>query len=506
MDQFIEKSKNKFNNTFCYNSLNYITTKKPIQLKCIKHSNIFQITTRCHLDTDYGGCKECDRDYRFNILEQQSKVKFGNNYIIYKESFQNTLIKIKIKCVKHNNDFEILSQKHLTSDNGGCNKCSIKNLDNLKLALIEKSNLKFNNNFNFKDFIYNSATEKNKIVCIKHDKCIIISASDHLKSMYGGCKDCNPKFYNKKEKKEIIKNEIKLNITLEKNEKFKLLKLLDYDNLYKISNYGKVYSLRSNDYMKITENKNGYCIVRLTDSNSKSKIYRVHRLVALLFNKNENNKDFVDHIDNVRNNNYYKNLRWVTHKENMSNLSNIDTFYSIGANNIITTNNENNNELLNNNNYKNIGIINDIDLSNYKINEYGNIINITTNNILKYNINDGYIIVRIRNISFRVHRLVGYVFLTKPKNFTDKFVINHIDENRLNNYYKNLEWCTSHENTTKYFTKKILQLDIKTNKIINEYKTFTEACEKLGKNYNSHISKCCNGIYKTALGYKWKIC
>jgi hypothetical protein len=106
----------------------------------------------------------------------------------------------------------------------------------------------------------------------------------------------------------------------------------------------------------------------------------------------------------------------------------------------------------------------------------------------------------------KVHRLVAYTFLPKPDNITDDLVINHIDNNRLNNYYKNLEWCTSAENTLKYYTKRILQLDKDTDKVINEYKTFHEAYEKLGKKYGSAISNCCNDTgYKTVFGYKWKI-
>ena len=222
MDKFIEKSKNKFNNNFCYNSLNYITSKNIIQLECIKHSNIFKITPRNHLNTEFGGCKVCDKEYRFNILEKISKDKYGNNYIINKESFINNLNKIKIKCIIHDHNYEILPQKFL--EYSGCNKCYI---ENCKKELIKKSNLKFNNNFDFKDFIYNSSKDKSNLLCIKHNKSILISATEHLKFIYGGCKECNPRFNNRKEndiivkkknfrnniteKKEFIKNEIKLN-------------------------------------------------------------------------------------------------------------------------------------------------------------------------------------------------------------------------------------------------------------------------------------------------------
>ena len=92
----------------------------------------------------------------------------------------------------------------------------------------------------------------------------------------------------------------------------------NFKGRYKISNHGRVYSLLSKKILIPDVNsKSGYCRVTLLD-NEKNKIkFLVHRLVALHFIDNFENKSFVNHIDNNTSNNYIKNLEWVTHSENM---------------------------------------------------------------------------------------------------------------------------------------------------------------------------------------------
>lgn len=53
----------------------------------------------------------------------------------------------------------------------------------------------------------------------------------------------------------------------------------------------------------------------------------VHRLVALAFIPNPDNKQFVDHIDTNRLNNNVSNLRWTTISENANNPNTIANRY-----------------------------------------------------------------------------------------------------------------------------------------------------------------------------------
>ena len=58
-------------------------------------------------------------------------------------------------------------------------------------------------------------------------------------------------------------------------------------------------------------NYNGY--IRVVINN---KTYTLHRLVALTFLSNPNNKPQINHIDGNKTNNNITNLEWVTNQEN----------------------------------------------------------------------------------------------------------------------------------------------------------------------------------------------
>ena len=55
--------------------------------------------------------------------------------------------------------------------------------------------------------------------------------------------------------------------------------------------------------------------------NGKQKTKTVHRLVALAFIPNPNEKPYVNHINNLKLDNNIKNLRWVSRTENNMNAN-----------------------------------------------------------------------------------------------------------------------------------------------------------------------------------------
>ncbi|CAH6421494.1 HNH endonuclease [uncultured virus] len=331
--------------------------------------------------------------------------------------------------------------------------------------------------------------------------------------------------------------------------------IINYNGQYQISNYGEVRSLLRNKILKKLIH-DSYYYVFLVGKNKIKKEYKIHILVAKHFIENEDpkNKQIVDHIDNNKLNNNFINLRWVTASENVKawhdnfkikkkiiqfdeNYQFVKLWNSIEEillqnkfykkHNIICGQN---NKKLQYNYYweylivkdkfpiiekwdeifKNIGKIGKYDFSDYKISNYGNIKNIKNNIFLCSKLGTKkYYQIRLKDIksnkhiNVSIHRLVAQKFVKGRTEF--KKFVNHLDKNKQNNFYKNLEWSTPKENSEHSHGKKIKQIDLDTNQIIKIFNTIADANKFFGKNVkNTNINYCCKAKTKHAYGYKWE--
>ena len=85
---------------------------------------------------------------------------------------------------------------------------------------------------------------------------------------------------------------------------------------------------------------------------------------------------------------------------------------------------------------------------NYEVSNLGNVRNKTSMRILKNNPNSrGYYIIDLYRNKIRsskmIHRLVANEFIGNPNN---KACVDHIDGNKLNNFFSNLRWASTTEN------------------------------------------------------------
>ncbi|NCB80324.1 MAG: hypothetical protein EOM41_10395 [Bacilli bacterium] len=88
-----------------------------------------------------------------------------------------------------------------------------------------------------------------------------------------------------------------------------------WEELYKITEDGKVFSIRRNIFLKPRESMDGYMRVCLCNDKLRRE-YRIARLVAEAFIENIENKPEVNHKDYNRKNDSVDNLEWITGKEN----------------------------------------------------------------------------------------------------------------------------------------------------------------------------------------------
>lgn len=149
---------------------------------------------------------------------------------------------------------------------------------------------------------------------------------------------------------------------------------------------------------------------------------------------------------------------------------------------------------------------------NYSVSYTGTIKNNTTHKVLKHCVRNGYASVSLSNNGIKktvnIHQIVASAFLKMPASTGIKYVVNHINENKLDNHVNNLEYTTYRENTLHSKTNKrsrnLSTFDL--SKFI-DIPTFSNRymISKNGEIYSKQLKRLCCTVLLPSGYYKLKL-
>jgi hypothetical protein len=335
-----------------------------------------------------------------------------------------------------------------------------------------------------------------------------------------------------------------------------ILDNVEYD--YEMSDFGRLRKQIPKKIIKQQLRRTGYVTCQLS-KNGVTKSYSSHRLVALVFLPNPENKPCVNHINHKRHVNLLINLNWMTQPENMRHASTNPERKLTGRKIVLYAEDRitpvrsydsirlaarllnifehsikdvlrGNAECTTKDKYyfgyadpklvmtdKELEQFEDMEemlIPNYLISRDGRVYSQKSKLIMQGQVDGGYTYLTLNGTKYPVHRLVAQKFIPNPDN---KPNVNHIDgtgdENgTLDNNMKNLEWATRAENAQHAVDTGLNPSGVPVDRhdldgvLIAHYKNGVDACRalKLELNCTSQIMKCCKKYVRHAYGHIWR--
>ena len=82
---------------------------------------------------------------------------------------------------------------------------------------------------------------------------------------------------------------------------------------YQVSSIGRIKNIKTGKILSQFKNPNGYMFAALVNNENKQKNVRVHIIVATCFLRERPRNYDVHHINGIKHDNYYKNLKYISH-------------------------------------------------------------------------------------------------------------------------------------------------------------------------------------------------
>jgi len=309
---------------------------------------------------------------------------------------------------------------------------------------------------------------------------------------------------------------------------------------YDVSTEGRVRKSKTLTLLTNTPSADGYCHINLTMDDGSHPKCAVHRLVAIIYIENPDNKPTVHHINYKRNDNRVENLTWATRSEQSRDKAPenknkkkgraifqfsldykfINRHKGTTEASLVNKIDENvlikaclkrssllgffwiycdDKEKLPNEEFKSVAVPELKD--NYEISNYGRVFSKKINKIMRGYVNaNKYAFADITDTNgnkqkWMIHRLEMITF-----NGESDLQVNHKDGNKLNNCLYNLEYVTPSQNVKHAHDNGLISGERKSIPVvqfsldgikIKEYKSISEASNETNT-CNSTITRCCN--------------
>ncbi len=205
MENFILKAKSLYGNKYDYLLVDYKKTNIKVKIRCIKHNETFEQMPSGHL-RGKEGCKQCSLGTTDDFIIKAKEIH-EDKYDYSFVEYKNTKTKIKIICKIHG-EFEQLPTNHLHGQ--GCNKCGkisqIKKQTKTKEEFIKEAKGVHGDIYDYSFVEYQNSKSKIKIICKLHGE-FEQEANAHLQGQK--CKKC----FNENQKctkENIIERAIKI--------------------------------------------------------------------------------------------------------------------------------------------------------------------------------------------------------------------------------------------------------------------------------------------------------
>lgn len=220
---------------------------------------------------------------------------------------------------------------------------------------------------------------------------------------------------------------------------------------YSIHRDGTITNTKTNTTKQHWLGANGYFHVDLYHENKSSKV-AVHRLLALHFIPNPENKRTVNHIDGNKTNNDLSNLEWATDSQNIQHA-------------------------------------------------YDNNLNRATNKKISNEAMDE-ILIRFYNGETLTTIVLDYPFsLPTLSTYLEDYVISKNELDKFNS--EKVKQKLIRAKSAKHIQFAIIGTSISDSTDVRTFSSLSEATRALGKTSSGPISNCLSGRQKSAYGFTW---